>query len=146
MDKKFMVYKPFQVFKGELIPSGANVDCDRDGRIFYCGQFLCLQHSAHSHECLVGNDDGYGKERGSLIDEIYNLIWNEQDFEKRTDRVTALWNDDTAKKYVRYNDPSNPWLWDDSYFCAEIEDLEHIKDIIINAPNEEEERSEENAN
>lgn len=143
--KKYVVYKPFQIFKGGVLPIGTAVSCDDDGKAYYEGYFICLIHSVHSQECLVGDDDGRGMERGKLIEDIEKLVQGEQDLSLRTDRITALWEDDTAKKYVRYNDPSNPWLWDDSYFCADIDDLEHIKSIIINAPHyEEEEGSEEN--
>ena len=125
----YIVYKPFQIHNGELLPTGTSIICDGE-KALYNNKLICFINSVHSHECLVGNDDGYGMERGKLIEDIEKLIQGEQDFELRCDRVTALWEDDIAKKYVRYNDPSNPWLWDDSYFCADIDDLEHIKNII----------------
>ena len=131
---KYVVYKPFQIFKGQLLPIGTYIDVDDEGRAYYNGTFICLIHSVHSQECLVGDDDRQGMKRGRLIEDIEGLIQGEPDTDLRCDRVTALWEDDIAKKYVRYNDPSNPWLWDDSYFCAKIEDLEHIKETILNAP------------
>ena len=125
----YIVYKPFQIHNGELLPTGASIFCDGE-KAFYNNKFICLIHSAHSQECLVGNDDKRGMERGKLIEEINDLVNNESDLGIRCDRVTALWEDNTARKYVRYNDPSNPWLWNDIYFCADIDDLEHIKNII----------------
>ena len=142
---KYVVYKPFQVFKGDLLSPGTSIDC-YDGKAFYNGKFICLIHSCHSQECLVGDDDNRGMYRGDLIRDIYNLIQGESDLDMRANRITTLWEDDIAKKYVRYDDPSNPWLWDDSYYCANIEDLEYIKNILINTKQYEERSDDDGAN
>lgn len=143
MNAKTMKYyrckKPFQIHKGPLLPVGTLVK-NYDGQMVYNGIFMCLTRSEHSHECLVGDDDKKWRKRSALIDQVNHLILAEDVkgelsgetwLELKEDRLQGLWDFEISMKYCRGGTiETDSFLWNDAFYCADIQDLERIRNML----------------
>ena len=135
--KRYLVYKPFTkhfgLNKEKTYPVGT-VFININDRICYENRLMCYRDSAKANECLVGDDDGCGMERGKLLDEIALLILGEKDKEMRYSKIMRLWKDPVAMKYSRMSDPdTEPFLWTAEIRTAPLDDLKSIIQLLENA-------------
>lgn len=126
---KYIVYKRFKdkALCGEInIP--ALTECEeRNGVIFLKNKPLCFITSENAHSHFAINDDGKGLERGNLIQTILaTLKCKDENYQNRWDRI---WEDEVSQRYKRIEHP-NHWLWNHDFFCANIDDLKHILNLI----------------
>ena len=97
--------------------------------ISYCGKPICYTKSQNAYDYFARNDDGKGLERGKLTAEIIKLLNNRKDgkYQNRWDRI---WGDLSLLKYKR-PEHDDYWLWNFDFFNASIEELNRIKDMIL---------------
>lgn len=108
------------------LPYGTEVEAV-DGLIIHQGAAVCAVTSRNAHLFFARDDDGQGRERGTLTLAITSkLEKRDKDHQDRWDRV---WEDETAQKYRR-QDHEDHFLWDHAFFEAPVEDLRHIADLI----------------
>lgn len=135
MHSNYIVYNVY-FKKNKLYPIGTEVVCSVNGELLSkCGEFLCLTHSENAKKHFVGNDDGRWELRGRIINSIYNLIQGCTDEDLKCDRITVLWTIPRCLQYAMLKNPeTDSWIWNEEYYCAPIEDLEYIHDVLLNAP------------
>lgn len=108
------------------LPYGTEVEAV-DGMIIHKGAAVCAVTSRNAHQYLARNDDGKGLERGALTMAITSTL------EKRDkgyqDRWDLVWEDETSQKY-RHPDHEDFFLWGHAFYEAQVEDLQHIADLI----------------
>ena len=97
--------------------------------ISYSGNPICYIKSQNAYDYFARNDDGKGLERGKLTAEIIKLLNNRKDG-KYQDRWDRIWGDLSLLKYKR-PEHEDRWLWNHDFYCAPIEELEHIKKMIM---------------
>ena len=127
-----MQYIVHRRFKGNAICGEVNLptfsvcECE-DGIIKYSGNPICYIASENSHQYFARNDDGNGVLRGKLTQSIQkNLAKRDDNYQIRWDKV---WDDDICKKYKRI-EYADYWLWNHAFFEADIDDLQHIADLV----------------
>ena len=131
MMKRYVNHTKFDKHGGKSYPIGSDFLCDEKGYIYNSDGFMCLVSSQKSIDCLVGNDDGRGEQRGELVKEIHKYLYEPVDEDNKEDQLEVLWSDEIALPYAIHKKPEDgAWLWNADYFCASIEDLEHIRDIL----------------
>jgi hypothetical protein len=108
------------------LPYGTPVD-NIDGMLCYNGKPICVARSFNAHEHFARNDDGHGQERGKLSHAIIKKLGGTH--RELTAEWKAVFDDDLANSYSR-QDSIDYWLWDDSFYQAPIEDLEHIARLV----------------
>ena len=87
-------------------------------------EIICFIHSENAHTFTVGNDDAKWAERHDRIMHIKFLILMRYNVDK-------LYISNTVKKYNRNRDDSTqPIIWDDSFYCAPLNDLDVILGIL----------------
>ena len=129
--KRYINHTKFEKHNGRTYPIGSDFLCDDEGRIFNGEGFMCLRSSQKSRDCLVGNDDGRGEERGELVKEIHKLLYHPLSEDHKEEQLEALWNDDVALPYAIHKRPEDgAWLWNDDYYVADIGNLKHIRDLL----------------
>ena len=110
------------------IPYGTKLD-EANNVISYCGSPICYTKSQNAYDYFARNDDGKGLERGKLTAEIIKLLNNRKDG-KYQDRWDRIWGDLSLLKYKR-PEHEDRWLWNHDFYCASVEELEHIKKMIM---------------
>lgn len=129
--RRYINHTCFKKHNGKNYPIGSDFLCDEEGRVFNGDGFMCLVSSQKSRDCLVGNDDGKGEERGKLVKSIYKLLYNPLCEDHKEDQLELLWSDEVSLPYAIHKTPEEgAWLWNDSYFCAPLEDLKHIEEML----------------
>ena len=108
------------------IPWGTRLERRADGILYYDNRPVCVARSYASHEHFCRDDDGQGAKRGKLSHAIIKALGGFQ--REKTSGWEAIFNDETAGNYRR-KDHQDYWLWDDSFYNAPIEDLEHIASL-----------------
>ena len=127
---RYRARREFYKHNGKTYPVGSEFHCS-NGIIYNIDGLMCNRHSQKSFDCLVGDDDDQWELRASLITEIEQLIIC-QDLDVRYDRLMFLWNDETAMRYGRGGNPDiDSWLWNDDFYCAEILDLQYLKEKLL---------------
>ena len=100
------------------IPYGTALEV-REGFILFDGRPVCAVTSQ--------NDDGCGRERGTLVAEIISCLERRDDgYQARWDKV---WGDSLCQKYRR-PEHEDFWLWNYDFFNAPVVDLHHIARLI----------------
>lgn len=131
---RYLVYKEFHKHNGDTYPAGSHFDKIGDHFVDDEGRWMCLVHSQKAFDCLVGDDDRYGIERGALIEEIDQMFAWDISEEIIRKRLLALWNDETALLYNRGGTiDDTPWLWNEDFYQANMEDLRYIHDLLKEA-------------
>lgn len=106
----------------------ATTECESNGNfIYYNGNPICVTTSENAHQYFARNDDGQGLLRGKLTQKIQSILAKtDPQHQARWDKV---WEDELCQPYRRaeYEDY---WLWNDAFFNAPIEDLQHILNLI----------------
>ena len=120
-------------FRGKAICGAVNLPygttCEtQDGYlILNDGRCLCAVTSQNAYDHFSRDDDGLGKERGKLVQDIRHTL--ERRDAKRQARWDALWADEVANR-LRRKDSPDFWIWSFDFYNADIPDLEHIANLI----------------
>ena len=128
-----MQYTTIKRFKRESIsghlnlPYGTPLEKRDDGILYHDGKPVCVARSFASHEHFCRDDDGNGAARGKLSHAIIKKLGGFH--REETPEWEAVWSDKTAEKYRR-KDHQDFWLWDDAFYNAPLEDLNHIAEIV----------------
>lgn len=112
---------------------GTLVVCHDDFLFTKDGKKLCHVNSQNAFEYFSHNDDGMGAVRGhlvqSIIDALSFTVNNEEDLKRRNDIWAKVWSDPLCSKFKR-RDHENFWLWDVSFYNAEVEELREINKLV----------------
>lgn len=118
------------IFEGPVnLPWGTEVEgreVDGEQYIFHGDRLLCAADSQITKNFFVQSDDGRGIERGKLITAIEKQLTPKNKRDKSSEsRWSKIWEDARCKPYKR-PDHEDFWLWNEDFYNAPIEDLEHI--------------------
>lgn len=125
-------------FKGkamsnEILNLPYGTQCGNNQNIItYCGKPICYNTSQNAYDYFSRNDDGNGLARGLLVKKIMDrlaIVDNDNTKGKHQERWNKLWDDERANKLKREDSPDY-WLWSQKFYEAEIEELEHIWELI----------------
>ena len=120
-------------FKGQAICGAVNLPygtaCEtQDGYLVLAGgRRLCAVASQNAYDHFSRDDDGLGKERGKLVQDIRRTL--ERRDAKHQARWDALWADEVANR-LRRKDSPDFWIWSFDFYNADIPDLKHIANLI----------------
>ena len=108
------------------IPYGTALEA-REGFILFKGRPVCAVTSQNAYDHFSQNDDGCGRERGTLVATIISCLERRGDgYQARWDKV---WGDSLCQKYRR-PEHEDFWLWNYDFFNAPVVDLYHIARLI----------------
>ena len=108
------------------IPYGTALEA-REGFILFKGRPVCAVTSQNAYDHFSQNDDGCGRERGTLVATIISCLERRDDgYQARWDKV---WGDPLCQKYRR-PEHEDFWLWNYDFFNAPVVDLYHIARLI----------------
>ena len=91
------------------------------------GRRLCTSTSQNAYDYFSRDDDGLGKERGKLVQDIRSTL--ERRDTKHQARWDALWADEVANR-LRRKDSQDFWIWSFDFYNADILELKHIANLI----------------
>ena len=120
-------------FRGKAICGAVNLPygtaCEtQDGYLMLeDGRRLCAVTSQNAYDHFSRDDDGLGKERGKLVQDIRRTL--ERRDAKHQARWDKLWADEVANR-LRRKDSPDFWIWSFDFYNADIPDLEHIANLI----------------
>ena len=127
-----MKYITHQRFKttaicGEVnLPAMTEVEL-KDNMLYWQEKPLCVITSENAHNFFARNNDGNGMERGRLTQAIMRTLANtDEHYQNRWDKI---WSDSICQKYKR-KEYADYWLWNTAFYNADIEDLQHIYQLI----------------
>lgn len=91
---------------------------------------LCYVSSQDAFDYFAQNDDGKGKERGKLTQNIIKTLCKlHQDQEKKDVIWKKIWNDPICLKYKR-PEYADYWLWNYDFYNANLHDLRYIAKLV----------------
>ena len=120
-------------FRGRAICGAVNLPygtaCEtQDGYLMLeDGRRLCAVTSQNAYDYFSRDDDGMGRERGTLVQDIRRTL--ERRDAKHQARWDALWADEVANR-LRRKDSPDFWIWSFDFYNADIPDLKHIANLI----------------
>ena len=101
------------------------------GDILFKGVPLCGTTSENARLYFCQDDDGMGKERGTLVEKILTTVSKKDKcHQARWDR---LWGDKLADQY-RDHGYTDFWVWDRTFYDAPVADLRHIATLVGDGP------------
>lgn len=136
----YRTYNEYTSFSGVECKVGTKLKVIREDdidKLYFGSKFVCFLHSQSARDNMCGDDDGKWQERANLMQRIKaNMIVSasttEEIQEKTGEIFTAMWNDENVLKYNQNKeDVNSSWIWNDYFYCASIEDLQHILDVIL---------------
>ena len=104
------------------LPYGTEVQ-ETTGGLYFKEKPLCATTSQNAYDYFSYNDDGFGLERGKLVQSIKNTLTHNSSL---WDKV---WKDKICQKYKRH-EYADHWLWSHEFYNAPIEDLRYIAEMI----------------
>lgn len=106
----------------------AMTECECDGIIIrYNDQDICFARSENAHQYFAVNEDDMGLVRGRLTQAIQKtLAKRDENYQARWDKV---WEDEACRPYKR-KEYDDYWLWNHDFFCADVDVLKHIADLV----------------
>ena len=127
-----MHYIAHRRFKGRGLGGEMNIPamtlCECRGFMIYAnGRPVCFETSENAHQYFAINLDGKGVERGKLTQAIQKQLAKKD--KRQEERWAAVWADPTCELY-RKKAHVDFWLWDHSFFVADINTLEHIARLV----------------
>lgn len=119
-------------FRGKALCGEVNIPAcspaeEENGLISVDGMPICYANSHIAHQHFSRNDDGKGLLRGKYTQAIQKKLAKVDPL--RQTRWNQIWADPFCRKYKR-TEHADHWLWNDDFFQADIESLEHIAGII----------------
>lgn len=111
------------------IPWGAVLEA-RDGFLWWKGEQLCAITCQNVKDFFSQDEDGNGKERGTLVGAILARLTprNERDTSHKA-RWKKVWKDAVCLRYKR-PDHDDHFLWSQGFFDAPLPDLWHIARLV----------------
>jgi len=129
--KKYFTRKraKFKSLDGEIvnIPYSTIIRSDIGGLLFYQEKKLCHLSSQNAIDFFVQDDDGNGKKRAQIVNDITKIL--EKNDSRHQIRWNRIWSDSICQSYRR-KELKDHWLWDRSFYDAPIFILEHIKGLV----------------
>ena len=128
-----MRYIVTQRFRGRAICGAVNLPygtaCEtQDGYLMLeDGRRLCAVTSQNAYDHFSRDDDGLGKERGKLVQDIRRTL--ERRDAKLQARWDALWADEGANK-LRRTEHDDYWLWSFAFYNADVNELRRISRLL----------------
>lgn len=134
---KYVTVKRFkQVSMSGEVNIPAQTACTENGNIISClNKPLCYATSENGHTYFAIDNDGKGKTRGLLIQQIKDLlkrtVLDSESSKKLIDnRWDAVWESDICRPYKR-KEFADHWLWNHDFYLASIETLTQIYELIL---------------
>lgn len=114
------------------LPYGTLVICEGGFISTKEGKRLCHAESQNAREYFSHNDDGMGTIRGHLVQSIIDALGappTDSGSQQRDDRWAKVWNDPVC---LKHKDPIHEdfFLWNISFYEAEVEELRHINKLV----------------
>lgn len=108
---------PVNLPYGTLAICNGGIISMRDGRM------ICRANSQTARDYFSVNDDGMGAIRGRLVQSIMDAL------QSKAEMWDRVWEDPVC---LKFKDPkhSDYFLWDISFYEAEIEELVHINNLV----------------
>lgn len=126
-----MEYITYKRFKETAICGSVNIPAqtkcvERNGVIYHQNMPICYDRSYNAQQHFAKNHDNLGLIRGQHTTKIIQtLSKRDDDYQNRWNKI---WEDLCCQKYKTHD--LDFWQWDDSFFKAEIEDLQYIAKIL----------------
>ena len=120
-------------FKGQAICGAVNLPygttCEtQDGYLILDdGRRLCAVTSQNAYDHFSRDDDGIGRERGKLVQDIQRTL--ERRDAKYQSRWDRLWADEGANK-LRRTEHEDYWLWSYAFYNADVNELRRISQLL----------------
>ena len=120
-------------FKGQAICGAVNLPygttCEtQDGYLILDdGRRLCAVTSQNAYDYFSRDDDGMGRERGTLVHDIRRTL--ERRDAKYQSRWDRLWADEGANK-LRRTEHEDYWLWSFAFYNADVNELRRIRRLL----------------
>lgn len=127
-----MKYITYLRFQGNSISGNINLPAlteivEQNGTLYFQDKPICLATSENAHKHFARDDDNMGMERGSLIKQIIKLLSKQdKNYQNRWDKI---WKDTLCQKF-KHSFHTNNWLWNHSFYNADIKDLKYIYILI----------------
>ena len=109
------------------LPYGTSCETQDGYLVLEDGGRLCAVTSQNAYDHFSRDDDGLGKERGKLVQDIRRTL--ERRDAKHQARWDKLWADEVANR-LRRKDSPDFWIWSFDFYNADIPDLKHIANLI----------------
>ena len=91
------------------------------------GRRLCAVTSQNAYDYFSRDDDGMGRERGTLVHDIRRTL--ERRDAKYQSRWDRLWADEGANK-LRRTEHEDYWLWSYAFYNADVNELRRIRRLL----------------
>lgn len=128
-----MLYIVTRRFRGKAICGEVNLPygtvCEAaDGFLkLQDGSRLCAVTSQNAYDYFSRDDDGKGRERGKLVQDIRRTL--ERRDAKYQSRWDRLWADEGANK-LRRTEHEDYWLWSYAFYNADVNELRRIRRLL----------------
>ena len=125
--------------KGDRFPCG-HLNIPYGNEFYVEGQFICIdmdgakkpvcwETSERAYTDFAYDDDGRGIERKQLINECHDMMAR---IPNKDEEFVKFFDDAVAMRYKKHPKDTNEWSWDRyKVHTAPVEDLRHIKDVIL---------------
>lgn len=117
----------FLAIRGPVnLPYGTEVSSD-GAFLTVNGEKLCSITSQNAYDFFSRNDDGMGRERGKLVNDIRRTLEHKDaKYQSRWDR---LWADEGANK-LRRTEHEDYWIWSYAFYNADVNELRRIRLLL----------------
>ena len=113
---------------GEVnLPYGTVCEADDGFLRLQDGRRLCAVTSQNAYDYFSRDDDGMGRERGTLVHDIRRTL--ERRDAKYQSRWDRLWADEGANK-LRRTEHEDYWLWSYAIYNADVNELRRIRRLL----------------
>ena len=113
---------------GEVnLPYGTVCEADDGFLRLQDGRRLCAVTSQNAYDYFSRDDDGMGRERGTLVHDIRRTL--ERRDAKYQSRWDRLWADVGANR-LRRADHEDFWVWNHDFYTADVNELRRIRLLL----------------
>lgn len=115
------------------LPFGTVCECEKNNVITKDGKQLMFATSENAHQYIARDDDGCGILRGRLTQAIQKRLERHAPDgapDTEYDRLWALVWEDPLLRQFKAAEFADFWLWNHSFFNAEIADLRYIAKLL----------------
>ena len=113
------------------LPYGTPLEVRGDFLYLSDDRAVCAPDSENGEAYFCANDDGHGRERGAYIDAILSKLQKRDgQYQARWDKI---WSFPLCARYRR-PDHEDHWLWDHAFYCAPLDHLRQIANLIGAVP------------
>ena len=115
------------------LPYGTLVVCEDNFLYTKDGKKLCFAGSQNALDYFSQNDDGMGALRGHLVQSIIDALGvsspTKEAVLRRNEVWKKVWADPMCQKF-RNPQHDDYWLWDVSFYNAEVDELRQINKLV----------------